>query len=127
MVFEAFKKYLSNEGYGFETTGDSLLSFKKDGLNFLLVYDSEDPYYFRLILPRIWKVEENDVKKVTDILNKSNLNYKVIKAYTDEDSTVWSAVEQFIYSSENINVLFKRAIILQEEFHKGFMQKMKQD
>ena len=51
-ITTAFKQYLTIKDYQF-SVDDNYITFKHDGWNMALVSDN-DPYYFRLVLPRFW-------------------------------------------------------------------------
>lgn len=53
-----------------------------------------------------------------------NKRVKVAKTSISDDNMIWSAVEQFVYSMENVEQLFERSvalleIMMKEEFIKN--------
>lgn len=79
--------------------------------------------YFRLILPNIYKIENNK-DKYEKFINDLNKRVKVAKTSISDDNMIWSAVEQFVYSMENVEQLFERSvalleIMMKEEFIKN--------
>ena len=121
-MLQSFKRFLINKGI--EPTGeDEYISFVHNNLYFLFVHEKSDPYYFRLILPNIYKIESNK-DRYEDFINKLNKSVKVAKTSITDDNMIWSAVEQFVYSMENVEQLFERSvalleIMMKEEFIKN--------
>ena len=48
------------------------IAFKCEGLNFLFFYDAEDDQYFRLMMPGIFDVTEENLPAVLVAMNKVN-------------------------------------------------------
>lgn len=104
--------FLKSEGIGTEETQEGYLIFNRNNVNYLFATDNKDPYYFRLITPSILRVENNE-EDIRELINKLNEEFKVAKIALVQNE-VWSTTEQFIYSMENIEQLFKRCIIVLE-------------
>lgn len=111
-----------------ETSEDSVV-FSYNGLSFMFICEEkDDPYYIRLVLPRIWNLEEE--KDDIDInmyhkIDQFNNKFKVAKLFFFEKA-IWASAEQFVYSKENVVALFARLISLLEllinEFRKEPLQ-----
>ena len=104
-----FKQYLGTKGLTPTTEEEEQITFLLDGLYYLFVYEISDPYYFRIILPNIFKIE-NEKSKYDSLVNDLNQRYKVAKATISNDGMVWVATEQFVYSHEGIDLLFERCL-----------------
>lgn len=104
-----FKQYLDSKGITPTKEVEEQITFLLDGLYYLFVYESSDQNYFRIILPNIFKVED-DAIKYDSLVNNINQRYKVAKATLTNDGMVWISAEQYVYSREGIEYLFERCI-----------------
>ena len=93
------------------------LNFTYEGWNFLLWDDANDPMFFRLTLPGIFDVTDENFAKAIMACNNVNWKYKVVKAvlYDYEDgkekgASVWLCYEQQIDSAPDVETLVHRAI-----------------
>jgi len=102
-----FKQYLTTKGITPETEVEEQITFLYDRLYYLFVYEKSDPYYFRIILPNIYKIED-EKSKYDSLVNDLNQRYKVAKATISNEGMVWVSTEQFVYSREGIDLLFER-------------------
>lgn len=102
-----FKQFLGTKGITPTSEIEEKIEFNLDGLYYLFVYEKSDPYYFRIILPNIFKIEREN-HEYDSLVNNLNQRYKVAKVTINNDNMVWVATEQFVYSRENIESLFER-------------------
>jgi len=79
------------------------VNFQVDGWNFLLWHDADDPLFFRLTLPGIYDVTDDNYAQALMACNTLNWNYKVVKAslYEYEEAgsrraSVWVCFEQML-------------------------------
>ncbi|MCR5013553.1 MAG: hypothetical protein K6A28_02135 [Bacteroidales bacterium] len=78
------------------------INFQYDGWNFLLWHDADDPQFFRLTLPGIFDVTDENYAQALMACNSLNWNYKVVKASLyeyEEDgrrASVWVCFEQML-------------------------------
>lgn len=93
------------------------INFQVDGWNFLLWHDADDPLFFRLTLPGIYDVTDNNYAQALMACNTLNWNYKVVKAslYEYEEAgkrhaSVWVCYEQLFDGSVSDTELVPRAI-----------------
>ena len=119
-----FQSYLSSIGVKVKEGNETSISFESNNLQYLFLTDSSDPYYFRLILPNIAIVTDENTSKINQVVNSSNTKFKVAKSFIIDDK-VWVSVEQFVYSRENINELFNRSLNLLETFMSDFRKEIK--
>lgn len=82
------------------------VNFDYDGWNFLLWHDAEDPLFFRLTLPGIFDVTDENYAQALMACNTLNWNYKVVKASLYEydeagksRASVWVCFEQMLDGS----------------------------
>ena len=93
------------------------LNFSYKGWNFLLWHDEQDPLFFRLTLPGIFDVTDENFAEAIMAANNINWKYKVVKAvvydYEDEHesgASVWMCFEQLLDDTPNVDDIVPRAI-----------------
>lgn len=111
MLLGTFRRYLSNLGSTQEIEEDGKITFRRYNLSYMFAYDRRDPNYFRLIVPNIERVNGN-ADKYQSLLNTVNKNYKAVKIYIADNDMLWIAIEQFVYSLDNLNSLYDRCVEL---------------
>lgn len=95
------------------------VNFNVEGWNFLLWHDAEDPWFFRLTLPGIFDVTDENYAEALMACNTINWNYKVVKAslYEYEEAgrrraSVWVCFEQMLDESDVSDTdLVARAVV----------------
>ena len=109
-------KYLKSVGVAAKRS-ELGLNFSYDGWNFLLWNDKEDPMFFRLTLPGIFDVTDENFAKAIMTCNNVNWNYKVVKAvlYEYEDgkekgASVWMCYEQQLDAAPDVEALIHHAV-----------------
>ena len=109
-------KYLKSQGIA-PKKNDLGLNFTYEGWNFLLWNDADDPLFFRLILPGVFDVTDDNYAKAIMTCNNVNWNYKVVKAvlYEFEDehdsgASVWMCFEQVLDANPQVEELVPRAL-----------------
>lgn len=93
------------------------VNFVYDGWNFLLWNDADDPAFFRLTLPGIFDVNDENYAVALLACNTLNWNYKVVKAslYEYEEkgkrqASVWVCYEQMLDADASDPELVTRAV-----------------
>lgn len=116
LVKTLVSRYLKSTGIVAKKS-DLGLNFTYDGWNFLLWNDADDPMFFRLTLPGIFDVADENFAKAIMACNNINWNYKVVKAvlYDYEDgkekgASVWMCYEQRLDTATDVESLLNRAI-----------------
>ena len=109
-------KYLKAHGIAAKNS-DLGMNFIYDGWNFLFWNDADDPLFFRLTLPGICDVTDENYAKAIMTCNNINWNYKVVKAvlYDYEDgmekgASVWMCYEQQLDTAPDVGTLMPQAI-----------------
>ena len=121
---ELMLNYLREEGFcpREETYG---LAFKCEGRNYVFFYDEDDDQYFRLIMPGIFDITEENFPAVLLAMNKVNSEIKVIKAYTFKDN-VWLGFEAIVDSTPVLADFVPRGITMlcagQRKFYEAIQQ-----
>ncbi len=121
-ILDSFEEYLNNSNIRVTDRSRDLILFDKDDLHFIMVNESSDPSYFRLLLPKVEAINEN---------NKNNINKKCLKVSTDikvakaveVDDYIWLSVEMFITSvTSDIYYIFNRSIQILETMYHSYNQ-----
>ena len=92
---ELMLNYLREEGFC-PKEEEFGIAFKCEGLNFLFFYDADDDQYFRLMMPGIFDVTEENLPAVLVAMNKVNSDMKVVKIYTPVPDSVWIGFEVLV-------------------------------
>lgn len=127
-------EYLAEEGFRPHETPFGI-AFKNEGINFLYFNDPEDEQYFRLMMPAIFEVTEDNEETVMRVMNEVNGNIKVVKLYTmemqDEDgknseTSVWVAFEILADSTPELADIVPRAVSLLKGARIAFLAKLEE-
>ena len=112
--------YLAEEGFRPHETPFGI-AFKMEGINYLYFNDPEDEQYFRLMMPAIFEVTEDNEETIMRVMNDVNGNIKVVKLYTmdmenedgkSKETSVWVAFEILADSTPELPDIVPRAIAL---------------
>ncbi len=125
--------YLADEGFRPHETPFGI-AFKSEGVNFLYFKDPEDEQYFRLMMPAIFEVTEDNEDMVLHAMNDVNSNIKVVKLYTmdlnDEDgnkeTSVWAAFEILADTTPELIDIVPRAITLLRGARLAFLSRLEE-
>ena len=126
-------EFLADEGFRPHETPFGI-AFKSEGLNFLYFKDEDDEQYFRLMMPAIFVVTEDNEDTVLSVMNDVNGTIKVVKLYTmdieDEDGksekSVWAAFEILAHTTPELNDIVPRAIALLRGARIAFLAKLEE-
>ena len=126
-------EFLAEEGFRPHETPFGI-AFKSEGLNFLFFKDEDDEQYFRLMMPAIFVVTEDNEDTVLSVMNDVNGTIKVVKLYTmdieDEDGksekSVWAAFEILADTTPELNDIVPRAIALLRGARIAFLAKLEE-
>ena len=109
------------------------LRFFLENWSFLLWDDPNDPSFFRLTLPGIFDVTDDNFAEAIIACNQINLDYKVVKALiysfdgengNEEEMNVWICFEQILDSTPEVVDLVPRAVNSMINAAHDFVQKM---
>ena len=125
--------YLAEEGFRPHETPFGI-AFKKEGINFLYFKDDEDEQYFRLMMPAIFVVTEDNEEMILRVMNDVNSSIKVVKLYTmdieDEEgkkeTSVWVAFEILADTTPELGDIVPRAIALLQGARIAFLAKLEE-
>ena len=125
--------YLAEEGFRPHETPFGI-AFKNEGFNFLYFKDDEDEQYFRLMMPAIFDVTEDNEDTIMRVMNEVNSNIKVVKLYTMEmedpegkkETSVWVAFEILADTTPELSDIVPRAIALLMGGRHAFLAKLEE-
>ena len=125
--------YLAEEGFRPHETPFGI-AFKNEGFNFLYFKDEDDEQYFRLMMPAIFVVTEDNEDTIMQVMNEVNGSIKVVKLYTmdieDEEgkseSSVWAAFEMLADTTPELSDIVPRAISLLQGARLAFLSKLQE-
>ena len=125
--------FLAEEGFRPHET-EFGIAFKSEGLNFLFFKDDEDEQYFRLMMPAIFEVTEDNEDMILQAMNDVNGSIKVVKLYTmdmqdEEDkknTSVWVAFEILADTTPEMGDIVPRAITLLKGGRIAFLAKLEE-
>ena len=125
--------YLAEEGYRPHETPFGI-AFKNEGYNFLFFKDEDDEQYFRLMMPAIFEVTEDNEETILKVMNDVNGSIKVVKLYTMEmedeegkkDTNVWVAFEILADTTPELCDIVPRAIALLLGARIAFLSKLEE-
>ena len=123
--------FLAEEGFRPHETPFGI-AFKSEGFNFLYFKDEDDEQYFRLMMPAIFVVTEDNEDTIMKVMNDVNSSIKVVKLYTmdieDEEgkseTSVWAAFEILADTTPELSDIVPRAINLLQGARIAFLTKL---
>ena len=108
--------YLAEEGFRPHETPFGI-AFKKEGINFLYFKDDDDEQYFRLMMPAIFVVTEDNEDMIMRVMNDVN---------GQTETSVWVAFEILADSTPELNDIVPRAISLLQGARIAFLAKLEE-
>ena len=105
MVFE----YLKSQGLMPKIDEDNDIIFKYQMLTFIYFNNDDDEQFFRLALPGIFDVTDENRVTVLEAINETNKRMKVAKAYIPRDD-VWVAAEIMMDSTPVLDDMVPRLL-----------------
>ena len=126
-LHELLLDFLQEEGYRPQVDPeDGEITFKCEGLTYSYFPDENDDQYFRLMLPAIYDVTEDNRYEVLDAIDKTNFNIKVIKLYIVHDRSVWAALEILMDTTPVMADIVPRAIALLRHARSDFYKNLEE-
>ena len=107
------------------------LIFTFEGWNFLLWDDAEDPLFFRLVLPGVFDVTDDNFAEAIMACNNVNWNFKVVKAVLyefddgcDDGASIWMSFEQSLDTLRKVDDLMPHSMQILHAAAEAFMKEM---
>jgi hypothetical protein len=123
----AYMEYLAEEGYRPELDSDGDVQFKAEGKTYFIDVEADDPAYFRVVLPNIWAIEDEDERlRVLVACDHANATAKVAKTYVVRDN-VWVGIEVFLAAPDDFKRIFARSMSALGTGTSLFVKKMQED
>ncbi|MCH4155248.1 MAG: hypothetical protein LKF31_02985 [Muribaculaceae bacterium] len=101
-------EHFSELGFTLEEIPDYAYIFHYEDLNMLYMPDDEDNDFFRIALPNIYDVTEENRAFLLDVANETNLMIKSAKICLTHDD-VWAMYECPIFSEDKIENMIQYA------------------
>ena len=114
-------QFLQEEGFCPKET-EFGIDFKCEGRAFVFFYDSDDDQYFRLMMPNIFEVTDENRDAVLSALNETNNAIKVVKAYTPIPQAVWVGFEILVDSTPVLADIVPRGIAMLRGAQQAFYE-----
>lgn len=86
------------------------IEFKFEGAVFLFIHDEDDEQFFRLMMPNIYDVTDENREVVMSAMNKVNFRVKVVKVISPVPHSVWVAFEVLLDSTPVLGDIVPRAL-----------------
>lgn len=115
-LFNLFLDYLNDIGAAVVEKQPNSIVFRHHERYFMFrVEGDSDEHYFQILLPNIYDILSGSDSDIQSKIMELNMRIKAIKGLIirSDDPTasrVWLVCEQFVYSAENIEILFSRSI-----------------
>lgn len=120
---ELMLQYLKEEGFC-PKEDEISIDFKCEGRNYAFFYDEDDDQYFRLMMPNIFEVTDENRDAVLYALNETNNALKVVKAYTPIPQAVWIGFEVLVDSTPVLADLVPRALSMLRAAQQKFYEEI---
>jgi hypothetical protein len=106
---ETYRDYLIGEGYH-PSMHDDFLTFRHEGSTFVIPADEEDPGYFRILLPNIWRAPDEGLLGPAFVAaSLVTANLKGAKVFVIGSSTSVS-IEFFLPDPDAFRSVFGRSL-----------------
>lgn len=128
---DQFRDYVSKQSeISILQENESFFNFSNNGLIYTFETFEEDPYYFRIVLPNIFAVDDSNKNWVNSQIEYLSISVKVARLVKNE-SSVSAIADSFVYSPENIDYLFKRVlsclVTIYDELKKKYVKDFEHD
>lgn len=121
-----YMEFLSEEGYRPTKDKDGDVTFKHEGLTYVIIVDDKDDEFFRVILPNIWPIkEQNERAKIEAAALYATAKTKVAKVFPVRDN-VWVTVELFCSPPDAFRPVFRRSLSAMRTAAKTFAEKVRE-
>jgi hypothetical protein len=102
--------YLKGEGYSPEVNSDGNVSFKYEGMKYLILIDPKDRAFYQLALPGFWKIDGDDQRqKALAAANQAMLSTKVAKVLVFK-TAVSASFELLTKDPADFSATFRRGL-----------------
>ena len=118
---ELLLEFLSEEGYRPHVDDDGDITFRCEGMSYLCLHDDGDELFFRIVLPAIYDVDDNNRARVLEGVDTVCRERKVIKAFT-VGNKVWLSFEILADTTPVMADIVPRAISMLSQGRLAFYE-----
>lgn len=122
-TFEMVMDYLKEQGLCPKIDDDGDIAFKYEMRNFYFFNNKDDEAFFRLAMPGIYDVTDDNRYAVLEAINELNKTYKVMKAIVPS-TEVWLTTEIFMDSTPELDDFVPRLLRILMNAQKDFYELM---
>ncbi len=103
-LLQSFRRYLKKHNIAElqESPNSSSIIFRQNNLFYVYLFDSDNPYYFRLLLPRIADYSNINEAELNKMALEASAEYKIAKFVVIENQ-IWASFEQIILDADSDN------------------------
>jgi len=97
--------------------------FRYQMFNFIILDYKDDPLFFRIVMPGIMDVDENNRMDVLEACNKITGEMKIVKAFINDNensSDVWLSTEQLLDQDPGFDDIIPRSLNTLLAAHREF-------
>ncbi|MDE6379472.1 MAG: hypothetical protein K2L11_03295 [Muribaculaceae bacterium] len=128
---DKFRDYISNQSeISILEEKESYFNFSSNGLIYVFETFEDDPYYFRMVLPNIFAIDDSNRDWLNTQIDDLSLSVKDARLIKN-GSSVSAIADSFVYSPENIDYLFKRVlsclVTIYNELKKNYINEFKSE
>lgn len=125
MIRDLVVNFLREEGFCPKVEEDRYVFFKCEGRTYYFIVDEDDEEFFRLAMPGIFNVTEDNREMLLEACNYVTRSIKVAKCIVvDENAEVWALCEMFLDHTPNIEDILPRAIVILQAAQHEFYSKI---
>jgi len=106
----SIKSQLQELGYSPSTDSDGDVVFKDDDLSFCIILDEDDDDYYRVTLPAIDELDDDNLRNQLSAILSLSTKCKSVKFFITDSNKIWISVENFYSSSSRFNKVLPRTI-----------------
>lgn len=115
---------LERDGFRPEVDPDGDISFKHEGLTFVVLLTEDDPEYYQVLLPNFWPLESEAERQVAlHACDEINRAVKLVKLYTVEGN-LFAGVESAYDTSEAFLAHLPQAVAYLQDAARMFRDAM---
>jgi len=117
---QMYMAYLKDEGFSPTVNQFEDVVFKFEGLTCVIDIDDRDGEFFQIIVPNIFRVEDEDKRALAlAAANSATSNMKVAKIILVGDSA-WASFETFLATPDAFEPVFRRSLRALQEAIRHF-------
>jgi hypothetical protein len=126
-LLETYLEFLREEGFRPDVDDDGDIAFKFEGRRFYIVISENDPSYFHLLFPNVWKIESaEELSQALLHANDVSRSMKVVKLHVNAQRTYINAAAEMLYSEiAHLQPHFLRTLSMLQSAAREFADSMR--